>query len=330
VYDQLVAGSGPFAPDAIAALAPTPELLALLLKLVELPWPEFEEEERAEENDAPVYALILLGLVGDERAVPLIIDVLHHASKEDWDAITEIVPRALGAIGAKALPAVLAEIERMEREEELDARKIDAEDLDASTYYVYWSLVIAVEQIALNHPEVRATVAPFVEARIRDSRFDRPARKRKRTLKPVDDFEMPTPAEIWLDFQITLRYEELQDALEDFFDRQGPSFVSLLFDDRETVAELMASEKPAGNARERLITDYTRLRAGENIAGELDVDELDDDYDEDVDDDELDDDEFEDDDDEPQEPYVRPEPKVGRNDPCPCGSGKKYKKCHGA
>ena len=27
--------------------------------------------------------------------------------------------------------------------------------------------------------------------------------------------------------------------------------------------------------------------------------------------------------------YVRPEPKVGRNDPCPCGSGKKYKKCCG-
>jgi uncharacterized protein YecA (UPF0149 family) len=24
------------------------------------------------------------------------------------------------------------------------------------------------------------------------------------------------------------------------------------------------------------------------------------------------------------------EAKVGRNDPCPCGSGKKYKKCHGA
>ena len=27
---------------------------------------------------------------------------------------------------------------------------------------------------------------------------------------------------------------------------------------------------------------------------------------------------------------VREEPKIGRNDPCPCGSGKKYKKCHGA
>ncbi|MFN8899499.1 MAG: SEC-C metal-binding domain-containing protein, partial [Pseudomonadota bacterium] len=22
-------------------------------------------------------------------------------------------------------------------------------------------------------------------------------------------------------------------------------------------------------------------------------------------------------------------PKVGRNDPCPCGSGRKYKHCHG-
>ena len=27
---------------------------------------------------------------------------------------------------------------------------------------------------------------------------------------------------------------------------------------------------------------------------------------------------------------VREAPKVGRNDPCPCGSGKKYKQCHGA
>ncbi|MGE5057607.1 MAG: SEC-C metal-binding domain-containing protein [Acidobacteriota bacterium] len=26
----------------------------------------------------------------------------------------------------------------------------------------------------------------------------------------------------------------------------------------------------------------------------------------------------------------RAQEKVGRNHPCPCGSGKKYKKCHGA
>jgi preprotein translocase subunit SecA len=29
------------------------------------------------------------------------------------------------------------------------------------------------------------------------------------------------------------------------------------------------------------------------------------------------------------QPYVRGDRKVGRNEPCPCGSGKKYKQCHG-
>jgi preprotein translocase subunit SecA len=33
---------------------------------------------------------------------------------------------------------------------------------------------------------------------------------------------------------------------------------------------------------------------------------------------------------EPQQPFVRPERKIGRNEPCPCGSGKKYKQCHGS
>jgi preprotein translocase subunit SecA len=31
-----------------------------------------------------------------------------------------------------------------------------------------------------------------------------------------------------------------------------------------------------------------------------------------------------------RQPVAAGAPKVGRNDPCPCGSGKKYKKCHGA
>jgi preprotein translocase subunit SecA len=33
-----------------------------------------------------------------------------------------------------------------------------------------------------------------------------------------------------------------------------------------------------------------------------------------------------------QKPKIQPirvEQKIGRNDPCPCGSGKKYKACHG-
>lgn len=44
---------------------------------------------------------------------------------------------------------------------------------------------------------------------------------------------------------------------------------------------------------------------------------------------EAEDDGFEEDDDSESlvEQVIRTEPKIGRNDPCPCGSGKKYKKC---
>jgi len=31
-----------------------------------------------------------------------------------------------------------------------------------------------------------------------------------------------------------------------------------------------------------------------------------------------------------QQPYVREQPKIGRNEPCVCGSGKKFKKCCGS
>jgi preprotein translocase subunit SecA len=33
--------------------------------------------------------------------------------------------------------------------------------------------------------------------------------------------------------------------------------------------------------------------------------------------------------DDENQPFVREGQKIGRNDPCPCGSGKKYKQCHG-
>ncbi len=29
------------------------------------------------------------------------------------------------------------------------------------------------------------------------------------------------------------------------------------------------------------------------------------------------------------QPFIRSQPKIGRNEACPCGSGQKYKHCHG-
>jgi len=67
---------------------------------------------------------------------------------------------------------------------------------------------------------------------------------------------------------------------------------------------------------------YRRLLAARN---EYDFD---DDFDDDLD--EFDEDDFDGEDEmEPQTPFVRETRKIGRNEPCPCGSGKKYKMCCG-
>ncbi len=91
-----------------------------------------------------------------------------------------------------------------------------------------------------------------------------------------------------------------------------------------------------GDWKEYIISMEERMEDEEdNNYDDDDDDENDDEYEDDYDDDD------DDDDDELSnregenipyekilETFKRPEPKVGRNDPCPCGSGKKYKDCH--
>lgn len=322
-YEHLLHGTGPLAIDALEKLKPAHELVELLRELIVLPWPEHDDPERDLENDAPFYAMLLLGLLRDEASIGGIIEVVGHAVEEDWDAVVEIGPPTLAAIGPKALPAVLAELERLEREEMLDAREIEKKDLDPNKLYRYNEFVIAVEQIGLNHPETHGDIAAFAASRLRDTRYDRPAAKSAPARKQAEDVELPTVTELWADLQISLRLSELTPLVEDFFERHGPHYQSMIFGDRAEFEELMATEAPTGDARARIIDLYEGLRAADD---DDDEDDDEDDEEEENDDDDEDDEEYE----EPIEPYVRPEPKVGRNDPCPCGSGKKYKKCHGA
>jgi hypothetical protein len=239
--------------------------------------------------------------------------VLLHGVDNDWDAVVEIGPKVVGAIGPAALPPVIAELERIEREEMIDSMEIERKGLDESPVYRYWALVICVEQITLNHPEVREQVAAFARERLTSTVRDRPLPTSARVRKALENAELPTITELWVDLQISLRMPELDDAIADFFERHGPEYSSALFGGRTEYDALLETEAPEGDARQLLLETYADLR-------DPDADE-----DEEEDDDEDDDEEEY----ESVETYRRPEPKVGRNDPCPCGSGKKYKKCHG-
>ncbi|HEX5152108.1 MAG TPA: DUF1186 domain-containing protein [Parafilimonas sp.] len=111
--------------------------------------------------------------------------------------------------------------------------------------------------------------------------------------------------------------------------------------------EDLVDESMAGSLQE-IITELNKIPAGETaerhkksiqdyfeIASEFTLVMNDEEKDELEEEDELYDDWEEMDEDDTDyfysgdKPFVREMPKVGRNEPCPCGSGKKYKNCHG-
>lgn len=100
-------------------------------------------------------------------------------------------------------------------------------------------------------------------------------------------------------------YPNIYADLKDFFEKA--------FNNRERNKMIKENEKYFKSHKGLLEMALERM-ASRNIF----------DMDEDYDDEEYDDLWYE-----PQEPFVREEAKIGRNDPCPCGSGKKYKKCCG-
>jgi hypothetical protein len=312
-YDHLLNGTGPLDPDTVDSLTAEPELMALLRELIALPWPEYEEPERVAENDVPFYAMILVGLLRDAEAVEPMLALASHAVDEEWEAVTEVAPAVLAEIGEPALAPLLAELDRLEREELLDADAIDRDDLDDRELYRYWQLVICVEQIALNHPATRADIARFAAERIATHGYDRSPETIAQHAEEDDGdfFALPMPTEIWVDLQASLRAPELVPLVDDFFARHGDDYVSSIFGTKEQYEELVAGEPLNASARARLLKVYSDLHETGFV-------------------DDEDDDDEEDEDEIPIETVVRSEPKVGRNDPCPCGSGKKYKKCHGA
>jgi tetratricopeptide (TPR) repeat protein len=131
--------------------------------------------------------------------------------------------------------------------------------------------------------------------------------------------------DIMEDMQAPTRAEDVEPLPNDIFELYNEEYRKrrVLPSSDEDFNEFIKENDPHKNYLSELSVN-TMLKAFKAKSGNGDFD---------FDDDE--DDEFEDDDEgyyyktPPQETVKREEPKVGRNDPCPCGSGKKYKKCHG-
>jgi preprotein translocase subunit SecA len=82
-------------------------------------------------------------------------------------------------------------------------------------------------------------------------------------------------------------------------------FLSHVQIEREDEAELIERQRREAAEREHMAFQHAEASAMGGTAAEGGVPEA------------------------PAQPFTREQPKVGRNEPCPCGSGKKYKQCHG-
>jgi hypothetical protein len=256
---------------------------------------------RAEDETwwAPIHATFLLGAIGGPDAIPPLLAALRFASAEDVDWVHEAMPDILAALGPPALDAL---------------RRI-AQDASAETHL---RLVAcdALRELASRHPAQREAVAD--------------------ALRPVAGSRAADDDVRWSAGHFLLQLALPQDRalLETLATEQEKVRGGGWFDTRY-VREVYAGPspfKPVPNEPDWLafydpeaIRERQQRWAEEHVHGDDGEDDALDDYGEEG----LTDEEEADPDGPPPPPLVNTESLPGRNDPCPCGSGKKFKKCCG-
>ena len=288
----------------------TPELLRILEDTIG------RAQELAEDTEytAYLYALFLLAQFRETRAYPLVIRLATLPS--------ELLEPLWGDITQESLPAILASV----CGGDLTAIQalIESEDTDP---WVRWAAVDSlVVLVAVGEKDRDEIVGYFAEL------------FRGKLLR-----EFSAAWEGLIAGAIDLYPGELIEDIRRAYDER---LVEAGADSFEEVEEIVAEGKEAVLARLKENPHYTLV---DDAAAELGLwvdnrkeSAFDTEWDDFEDSDDPDDLADEDLSDPPHSPfypefpdlppvttYVREAPKVGRNDSCPCGSGKKYKKCCG-
>lgn len=292
--EHLRDGSGPLAPDAIAGIMPDSELSQVLRRHIQPPWPD-DSAMPPQEALLPIAAALMLGLTHDTAAPKLLTGALRRAYIEDWDWMIETTATGLKNVGLAAFPVIHDELLTNER-------GWDREETPPSYYQ---RLIEVLGSNAENRPDVAAIIMAMLRQRLDDPLFSNQR------------------LELWITALMGLQHPDFPATVQQFFERMPQGYNSELIGTTEQALALHGRWSAVNDHREALLRHYQYLRARiehENNPQTTAPPVA-----------------------EPTEPdkpapnirakaprtQTRTEPKVGRNDPCPCGSGKKYKKCHG-
>lgn len=271
-------------------LARTPQIIAPLTALVSA------RESWQQELPAwwaPIHATYLLGAIGHPSVIPALILAMEHAEAQDCDWIIDEIPSILGRLGVQTRPPLITFLNDRSRSPYL--RATAAEALAATT---------------LADPVDADSIFSLIVACLDDPAEDEGLRD--------------IVGNLLLDF----RRSEHKDTLLTFAREQERNYrhdpmFRLVFSEQDVV-DTFAKPTPTLKHYTRNWLDFYSPSAiaqrqarwqeedrRQEEPGDLEQDPLEDDLLDLL----------------PVEPIVRSEPKIGRNDPCPCGSGKKYKKC---
>jgi hypothetical protein len=282
------------------ALAANPSLWQDLRKLYD----DYFNTEEPQPSYECLYVPAILALaaprLGDDarrEIAEFLVEELVAAGEEDDEVMMEVMETATGTMGPVALPAVLARLDELSE--------------DDGEWYNIWSLTSLAADT--DDPQLRKDVAERCVKVVEQAERDE-----------IDPIDALMPA-------ITLakmRYTEARPSIERLFEKTDNT-------ELRAVLATMAGKGKGSEWRnpwdqpvkEWLAAHWEALH--EDYTSPPDEDEEEEDWEEGED---SDDDGFEDEnpaEDEEPAPPVESKPTVGRNDPCPCGSGKKYKKCCG-
>jgi len=252
---------------------------------------------------APVHAVFILGAIGGEAAIDPLIEALHLAEEFENEWVLEELPSIFGALGPKALGP-------------LRSIALDPEE-DWTTRHTALGCMAGV---ALRHPEQAAEVFELIgrvagdEAEEDDVRawagliilhFSR--REHKSLLLKLVESGMADGLYGKLDVRKGMSMPRGVRYGHDWLEFYRPDHIA---DRRRRWERDRLSESEAW--REALAREW-------GADPDIDSDPYGNPYDGSGD--------WEDAPEHVLDRLLNAEPKVGRNDPCPCGSGKKFKKC---
>lgn len=238
---------------------------------------------------AVVHAVFILGAIDTKEAVLPLIRALRWAEAYDVDWIITALPSIFGKIGIPAM----------------DELKKIAKD-KANDWKVKTSAAMGLAAITINHPEVEDDIFPLIHSLLTDTEED--INLKGCVGNVLLDFARSEYKESLLAF-----CEEEKKAEE----KTGEDEFKILAFDEEDVKEVVSTH-------EKTLYHYT-----EDWLSFYDEDEIKSRQErwrreEEEEEEEL---EYLKEDEEFLEPFTPEKRKPGRNEPCPCGSGKKYKKC---